>query len=102
MYSLLKARELLTPVCKEEPSTYIKSDRVFIHAEPGEDLIPQVVDVLGDNSLVYASDWPHWDHEYPESVEHLWDREDLSESQKQAILADNERAIYGFRGDRAG
>lgn len=91
-----KRGDVEAPNCKHKPSTYIKSDRVFIHAEPGEDLIPQVVDILGDNSLVYASDWPHWDHEYPESVAHLWDRKDLTENQKRAILADNARAMYGF------
>ena len=34
--------------CKRKPSEYIKSDRVFVHAEPSEDLIPQVVEMLGE------------------------------------------------------
>jgi predicted TIM-barrel fold metal-dependent hydrolase len=84
------------PLCRQKPSTYIKSDRVFVHAESGEDLLPQVLAILGDNSLVYASDWPHWDHEYPQSLEHLWQRTDLSEAQKRAILADNARTMYGL------
>ncbi|MCZ6873756.1 MAG: amidohydrolase family protein [bacterium] len=92
-----KRGEVEAPQCKQKPSTYIKSDRVFFHAESGEDLIPQVLDILGDNSLVYASDWPHWDHEYPQSVGHLWERQDLSESQKRAMLADNARAMYGLK-----
>jgi predicted TIM-barrel fold metal-dependent hydrolase len=84
------------PLCKQKPSAYIKSARVFVHAEPGEDLLPQALEILGDQSLVYASDWPHWDHEYPESIEHLWGREDLTEAQKRGILADNARAMYGL------
>ena len=84
------------PLCKQKPSAYIKTARVFVHAEPGEDLLPQALEILGDQSLVYASDWPHWDHEYPESIEHLWGREDLTEAQKRGILADNARAMYGL------
>ena len=84
------------PLCKQKPSAYIKSARVFVHAEPSEDLFPRALEILGDQSLVYASDWPHWDHEYPESIEHLWGREDLTEAQKRGILADNARAMYGL------
>ena len=84
------------PLCKQKPSAYIKSARVFVHAEPGEDLLPQTLEILVDQSLVYASDWPHWDHEYPDSIEHLWRREDLTEAQKRGILADNARAMYGL------
>ena len=84
------------PLCKQKPSAYIKSARVFVHAEPGEDLLPQTLEILGDQSLVYASDWPHWDHEYPESIAQLWRRQDLTEAQKRGILADNARAMYGL------
>jgi uncharacterized protein len=84
------------PLCKQKPSAYIKSARVFVHAEPGEDLLPQTLEILGDHSLVYASDWPHWDHEYPQSIEHLWGREDLTEAQKRGILRDNARGMYGL------
>ena len=84
------------PLCKQKPSAYIKSARVFVHAEPSEDLLPQALEILGDQSVVYASDWPHWDHEYPESIEHLWGRKDLTEAQKRGILADNARAMYGL------
>jgi predicted TIM-barrel fold metal-dependent hydrolase len=91
-----KRGEQEAPLCTQKPSTYIKSERVFIHAEPGEDLLPQTLAILGDHSLVYASDWPHWDHEYPQSIDHLWERDDLTEAQKRRILADNARAMYGL------
>ena len=85
--------------CKKEPSEYIKSDMVFFHAEPSEDLIPQVVELLGENSLFYASDWPHWDNEYPDNVAQFWNRDDLSYSAKKAILSDNTRRMYGMGPD---
>ena len=72
---------------------------VFFHAEPSEDLIPQVVELLGENSLFYASDWPHWDNEYPDNVSQFWNRDDLSYSAKKAILSDNTRRMYGMGPD---
>ena len=85
-----------TPNCKKKPSDYIKSGNVYIHAEPGEKLIPEVIREMGSNRLMYASDWPHWDNEYPDSVFHIWQREDLTEEQKRGILRDNALEFYGL------
>ena len=86
-----------TPNCKKEPSQYIKSGKVYIHAEPSEKLIPDVIRLMGVNTLFYASDWPHWDHEYPESLYSIWEREDLTEEQKKAILRDNAMDMYSLK-----
>jgi predicted TIM-barrel fold metal-dependent hydrolase len=83
-----------TPNCKKKPSEYIKDGNVYIHAEPGEKLIPELIRVMGANKLFYASDWPHWDHEYPESIHHLWERKDLTEKQKKGILRDTSLEMY--------
>ena len=85
-----------TPNCKKKPSDYIKSGKVYVHVEPGEKLIPEVIREMGSNRLMYASDWPHWDHEYPESVFGIWEREDLTEEQKRGILRDNALEFYGL------
>ena len=84
-----------TPNCKKKPSEYVSDGNVFIHAEPGEQLIPEVIRVMGRNRIMYASDWPHWDHEYPESIFHIWGRKDLTEEQKKGILRDNALEFYG-------
>ena len=83
-----------TPNCKKKPSEYITSGKIFIHAEPGERLIPQVIECMGSNRLMYASDFPHWDHEYPDSLYHIYGREDLTDEQKKAILRDNALEFY--------
>jgi predicted TIM-barrel fold metal-dependent hydrolase len=49
---------------------------------------------VGDDRIFYASDFPHWDHSYPKSVKELADRADLTDMQKQRILADNARRFY--------
>ena len=85
-----------TPNCKKKPSDYIKGGNVYIHAEPSEQLIPEVIRVMGKNKLFYASDWPHWDNEYPGNIADIWDRTDLTEEQKKGILRDNALEMYGF------
>ncbi|MEE9248196.1 MAG: amidohydrolase family protein [Dehalococcoidia bacterium] len=89
---------LETPDCVKKPSEYLKSERVFFHAEPSESLVPQVIEVLGEDTLFYASDWPHWDNEYPQNIQQFWDRDDISESAKKKILSDNCKAMYGVNG----
>ena len=47
-----KRGEFEAPDCKRKPSEYLKGDNVFFHTEPSETLIPQVVDILGENALL--------------------------------------------------
>ncbi len=85
------------PICKKKPSDYIKGGNVYIHAEPGEQLIPAVIEFMGKNRLFYASDWPHWDNEYPRNIDHIWGRKDLSEEDKKLILRDNSLEMYAVK-----
>ena len=52
---------------------------------------------VGENQIVYASDFPHWDHSYPGSIDEIKERSDLSNTQKKKILADNTRRLYGLK-----
>ena len=45
---------------------------------------------------MYASDFPHWDSEFPESLEQLWAHPKLSETTKQKILYHNAKAFFGL------
>jgi len=45
-----------------------------------------------------ASDYPHWDCEYPESLHRVMTREDLSESQREALLHGTAARFYGLDG----
>ena len=82
------------PLCTRRPSEYITSGRVFVHAEANEALLPQVVELLGEDVLFHASDWPHWDHDFPHNMRMLGAREDLSPQAKQKILYGNARRLY--------
>ena len=56
--------------------------------------LPQAVKLVGENQIVYASDFPHWDHSWPASIDEIRQRGDLNDTQKQKILADNARRLY--------
>ena len=44
---------------------------------------------------MYASDYAHWDCEFPESVHKIRDRTEVSEARKRRVLSEN--AIRFFR-----
>jgi predicted TIM-barrel fold metal-dependent hydrolase len=77
------------------PSEYLADGRLVISCEAEPDLA-HTIDTLGSHVVAYASDYPHWDAEFPDSVTHIIQRDDLSRDTKQAVLADNARRIlYG-------
>lgn len=84
------------PECKRKPSEYIRRGQVFFHAEEDERLIPQVASALGEETLYYASDYPHWDHHFPRSLEEFQERPDVSESLRRNILRDTALRMYGM------
>jgi predicted TIM-barrel fold metal-dependent hydrolase len=89
-----KRGEVECPHLPRKPSEYIKSGRIFFTCEAGETLLPQVVELVGEDAIMYASDWPHWDTEFPESMHALMDRGDLSDRAKQKLLRENARRVY--------
>ncbi len=90
-----KRGALEAPRCKRKPSEYLTSSRVFYPAEASEWLLGPTVEALGDAGIFYASDWPHWDNEFPENIEEFHKRRDLSDEMKRAILA-GARRLYGL------
>jgi uncharacterized protein len=78
------------------PSEHVRSGRIYFSCEGEEILLPQAIAYLGAGQLLYASDFPHWDHSYPGSLKELTDRSDLTDDQKQKILSENPRRLYGL------
>ena len=78
----------------QKPSEYVRSGAIYFSCETGEPLLAEAVEYIGEERVVFASDFPHWDHSYPQSIHQLWDREDLPEARKRLLLADNARRLY--------
>ena len=55
-----------------------------------------MIDVLGDDFIMYASDYPHWDGDWPESTKHLRTRPDLRETSREKVAGQNALRFYGL------
>jgi len=77
------------------PIEYLQSGNLFFNCETDEQLVPQVVDLIGEDHLLYASDMPHGDRT-PHNAKQFWDRNDLSEAVKAKILSANSLRFYGL------
>lgn len=81
------------------PSDVIRDGRVFFSVEGDEPLVPEVLDAFGAQCLCFASDYPH-EQGSAKAVTHeaaeISERTDLSEAQKQSILQDNAKLLYGW------
>ena len=53
-------RQSEAPALKAKPSEYITRGNWFFAAEPEESTLPYVMDRIGDDKLIFASDYPDW------------------------------------------
>jgi len=87
------------PLMKRRPQEYILSSQCVFSCEPAEPMLEAVIGEIGDEVVLYASDYPHWDCSFPDSVRCLAQRETLSESTRRNILAHNALKLYTHIGE---
>ncbi|HXG52286.1 MAG TPA: amidohydrolase family protein [candidate division Zixibacteria bacterium] len=91
-----KRGKVEAPLCKRKPSEYLTGGNIYYGCEPEEKMMGYVVREIGSKTLMYASDYPHWDMSWPESAVIVWRREDLSPDAKKDILVNNARRFYNL------
>ncbi|MBI2370038.1 MAG: amidohydrolase family protein [Deltaproteobacteria bacterium] len=91
-------RQEEAPLLKAKPSEYMTSGNWFYACEPEEGTLPYAIDRLGEDVVVFASDYPHWDGMFPYVVSTIRERKDLSDSIKRKILGGNAVRLYGWSG----
>jgi predicted TIM-barrel fold metal-dependent hydrolase len=83
------------PDLKCEPKEHLTSGRIYFHCELDEEILPHAARVLGDEVLLYASDFPHLPPRIVlHDLEHFGERTDLSPETRQRILGENARRLY--------
>lgn len=86
---------LHVPLLGQSPrDAVLKGDQCFISCDPDETTIESVVDLIGEDRIIYASDYPHFDGRFPDSVRLIAERDRLTESAKRKILAGNALRLY--------
>jgi predicted TIM-barrel fold metal-dependent hydrolase len=91
-----KRAQMETPLLRRKPSDMVREASMWFSLEAGESLLPQAIAYLGDQHFLYASDIPHWDNEFPRSLEQLWASPELSLATKERILHQNARDLFQF------
>lgn len=81
---------------KHAPSDYLTSGRFFcsIEMHEGEDMFNSVTAFLGDEVLMYASDYPHPECHFPDSVEQVLSWPSLKPDTQRKLLWDNAVRFY--------
>ena len=81
------------PIQKLAPMDYIQQGNIYFSAEVEDSLLPQVLTLVGDGQIVFASDMPHGDRERF-AAKMLRDRNDISAKAKNNILDANPTKFY--------
>ena len=89
-------RQSEAPLLKAKPSEYMTRGNWFYAAEPEEITLPYVIDRIGDDKILFASDYPHWDGMFPYVVSTIHGRKDISEESKGKFLGENAKKLYGW------
>jgi predicted TIM-barrel fold metal-dependent hydrolase len=91
-----KRGKVEAPLCKHKPSDYIKQGNLFFAMEPEEETLPYVIERIGDDKILFASDYPHWDGMFPYVTKTIRERKDISDQAKDRILGENAQRFYGW------
>jgi len=87
--------DLEAPLLRQKPSQYMRGGQIYYSFEPEEKTLPYVINEwLGEDLIMYASDYPHWDALIGRSAKEVIGRGDLTESQKKKLLGANARRFF--------
>ena len=83
------------PNIRRKPSEYFHSN-CWISCDPDEHMIPEVVKLIGDERIIYASDYYHWDCGFPDTVKMIAERNDISDKTKKRLFSENASKLYNL------
>jgi predicted TIM-barrel fold metal-dependent hydrolase len=89
------ARHALPPL-EQRPSEYIRGPRYFqsIQLHEGELSLRQAIEALGEDTLMFATDYPHSESWFPRSVDAVLGWTSISETARRKLLWDNAARCY--------
>lgn len=93
-YDFAKARmPRALPASKKRPEDYLRGGNAYVSCEVEDGLLPYVIDLIGAEHILFASDIPHSDRML-DSVAYLKGRNDLDAGVVQKILNENPKRLY--------
>jgi len=83
------------PDMKRPPSEYVWAGNLWVSCEADEDIL-YVAKWIGDDHLLMASDYPHWDASMEEDMAGSLAEANLPEELKENILYANPKTLYNL------
>ena len=95
-------RHAVAPL-RHKPSEYIRGPQYYhsIQLHEGEQSLRHALEALGEDTLMFATDYPHSESWFPKSVEAVLGWTSIPETAKRKLLWDNALRCYGRYGARA-
>jgi predicted TIM-barrel fold metal-dependent hydrolase len=85
------------PLAEKRPEEYIRDQYYFASQPLGEPIDPkdmgQMIDLIGADSLMFASDYPHWDFDHPSEL-NKYLRNMYDEDERKKILHGNANEVF--------
>jgi predicted TIM-barrel fold metal-dependent hydrolase len=91
-----KRAEEEMPLLKKKPSDTFRESTLKVSLEGKESLLRETIDFVGAEHLIYATDVPHWDGEFPENLDELRAVNNVTDAEKTAILHDNAQELFSL------
>jgi len=82
------------PDLKTTPSTLLERGQLYFSCEADETELAHVIETIGDDWIVFASDYSHFDSRFPGAAKPIIENRQLSDPSKRKILNDNARRLY--------
>jgi predicted TIM-barrel fold metal-dependent hydrolase len=79
-----------------QPSAYFRRN-CFVSVDPDEHLAWQVVEEVGNDNLVFSTDFPHADSAFPNATNEFLGLDKLSDETKRKVLWDNCARYYNLK-----
>jgi len=82
----------------KKPSEYFKSGNIYITCETDEKTLDVVVREMGEDFLMYPTDFPHEREAgvFAKDIPEFWERTDLSERVKRKVFSANAKRFYAM------
>jgi predicted TIM-barrel fold metal-dependent hydrolase len=91
------------PTLKQKPSDYIRGPRYFqsIQIYEGEQSLRHAFEAIGEDTLMFATDYPHSESWFPKSAEIVLGWKTLGDAARRKLLWDNAVRCYARYAGRA-
>ena len=84
------------PWLTRPPSEYMRSEQVYYSFEPDEQTLDFVIGVVGEDRLVFASDYNHQDSKFPYAVKTVTERKGIGPATMAKLMGENAARLYAL------